>query len=106
MATFSNEQLQAILGMGDYGAEESELDRQQALADELRKRSQGGRMDWASQLGRGISGIAGGYMAGKAAQAEQALGQKRKGFLQGLFGPKSYGDEGMYTGFGGGTGSV
>jgi|SRR5215470_2747373 len=77
----SKDELDAYLQMPAFGVEEQGIARQQALADELRGRAAGGRMDWASQLGRGISGIAGGYMAGKAAQGQEALGGKYRDWL-------------------------
>ena len=87
---FTDEQLQQLLAMENLSDEEKALARQQAVAQQLRTGGYGGganaRLDWASQLSRAMSGIAGGALANRAQEQSLALGEKRRKMLRDLFG--------------------
>ncbi|KPK73366.1 MAG: hypothetical protein AMJ84_02400 [Acidithiobacillales bacterium SM23_46] len=86
---FTEEQLKVILGMGDLGEQERELQRQLVEADALR--SSGAalgsrRMDWASQANRALQGITGGMRNREAGERGKDLSRQRMEILRGLYG--------------------
>jgi|SRR5215470_9210870 len=81
MPDYDDDQFLALLGQQNITGQEHDLARQAALANQLRQGATGGRMDWASQLGRGLTGIAGGYMTGQLGEKEKALGQSRQSVI-------------------------
>jgi len=83
--TFTDEQLEAILGMPDFSAREQQLAQQDALARELRGRAMGGgRMDWASQVGRAVSGLGGAMQQYQLPEKQKQFGEEYRTFARGL----------------------
>jgi hypothetical protein len=87
MSMFTDEQMRVILGMGDISGQEAELARQREIANQLRQAGSGSRrMDWASQVARGASGLYGGYQDYQNRMTGQKLGDTKLDMLRKLYG--------------------
>jgi hypothetical protein len=76
--TLTEEQLEYIRKhQPDVVGAGQDMTRQMALADQLRTHDRG-RLDWASQIGRAVQGLHGGYLEGernkRQAQTRKAVG--------------------------------
>lgn len=68
---YTPEQWKDLLKLSDLSETEASIARQRAAAKELRGAGENGRMDWASQAGRGLSGVAAGIQDYRAAKAQK-----------------------------------
>jgi len=77
---YTDEQWQQLAGLADLSGKEQAIAQQQALAQQLRAGG-GNRIDTASQIGRGMSGIGSALMNYKAMQGQKQLGTDRSNWL-------------------------
>lgn len=91
---FTQEQLQALLGMGDITGQEDEFETQLARAEQMRRAAGnvGRRNDWGSNLGRAGYGVAGAMQDYQADKMLPKIGQSRQDILAKLFRKKQLGD--------------
>jgi hypothetical protein len=84
---FTQEQLQALLGMGDITGQEDEFERQLAQAEQMRNAmaNVGKRNDWGSNLGRAGYGIAGAMQDYQADKKLPQISKSRQEILAKLF---------------------
>lgn len=81
-----NNTLNAFLSMQDISTEEQKLQRQQAMADQLREasmQSPGGK-DWGSQGGRALQGVASVLSGIRARKAADQFSASKQNILDAL----------------------
>lgn len=81
----SEEELQAILGMGDISSAEEQAATQLALAQRLRGAfGQSGRNDIGSNIGRAAGGLAGALSDYRGLSEQSKIPGMRKGFMDAM----------------------
>ena len=81
--SYSNQQLGALLQMGDLTSDEKAIAEQQARSKALRDSvMRGGKMDFGSQASRGMQGIEGALRDYQSSAAIEDYKKKKTGTLQ------------------------